>query len=158
VSEPATSLDRLHDIVPAPAVPWWPPAPGWYVLAGLLLLVGALILIRLVARHRANAYRRAALRELERANDAATIATILRRTALAVAPRSEVAGLHGGAWLDWLEARCRTPMDESARRLLGDGVYDRAAADAPLSSLQDYAARWIRLHTASQNPREPSRC
>ena len=37
-----TSLERLHDIVLPPPVPWWPPAPGWYWVMGLL---GALLLL-----------------------------------------------------------------------------------------------------------------
>jgi hypothetical protein len=41
-----TSLDRLHDIVAAPAMPWWPPAVGWYWLFGLLFLLLIVFLLR----------------------------------------------------------------------------------------------------------------
>ena len=40
MNESPTGLDRLHDIVLPPPIPWWPPAPGWYVVLGVLLLAG----------------------------------------------------------------------------------------------------------------------
>jgi hypothetical protein len=50
VNPEATSLDRLHDIVQAPEVPWWPPAPGWFWLGAgliiLLVLIGVYALLR----------------------------------------------------------------------------------------------------------------
>lgn len=146
MNETATSLDRLHDLVPPPAVPWWPLAAGWYVVLALLLIILIFLLIRLVSRYRANAYRRTALRELDSLADAAAIAELLRRTALAVAPRSDIAEKTGEAWLAWLAAQCPETMPDAVRTQLTVGVYGRTAADHELNLVRDYAARWIARH------------
>ena len=104
-------LRDLH--LPEP-VGWWPPAPGWWLLAGMLLL-GLVWLLVWYVRHRAfTAARRHALKHLDtysaefvKHGDAVLlgkqISELLRRTMLAYAPRAEVAGLTGEAWLEWLD-------------------------------------------------------
>ena len=146
MNESATSLDRLHDLVLPPAVPFWPLAPGWYVVFAFLFAVLLLAAIRAVARYRANAYRREALRKLALLEQPAAIAELLRRTALAVAPRPVIAEKTGAAWVDWLAAQCPEEMSGTVRERLTAGVYGRPTADPELSSLRDYAARWITGH------------
>lgn len=104
-----------------PEVGWWPLAPGWWVLIALsaLLLVA---LARLIARRsRRNRARRAALKQLDLARrtyaadgDVTKLATrlseILRRTMLAYAPRQDVAGLTGRAWVEWLDRDLDEPL------------------------------------------------
>lgn len=144
--DPAVSLDRLHDIIAPPAVPWWPPAPGWYVVVGIALVVAAVFAFRAWRRWRANAYRREALRELASAPDAAAIATLLRRTALAESPRPEIARLGGDAWLDWLSKRSPEPMSPAVREGLVAGVYDPDLKGLDLTPLRAWAGRWIAAH------------
>ena len=104
-------LRDLH--LPEP-VGWWPPAPGWWIL--LLILAGLVAygLHRAYQRRQRNAARRAALRKLahyqaeylEHRNPVMLgkqLSTLLRRGMLAYAPRGEVAGLTGDAWLQWLD-------------------------------------------------------
>ena len=146
MTQAPTSLDRLHEIVLPPAVSWWPPAPGWYVLLGLLILAAAGLAWRFWQRWRANAYRRAALRELTTLRDAPAIAELLRRTALAVAPRTAVVGKTGDAWADWLVAQSAEAMSPEVRQLLSAGVYGPPVQDREVSVLRDYAARWISRH------------
>lgn len=146
MNESAASLDRLHDLTLPPPVPWWPPAPGWYVVAGFVALVLLIVAQRGWAAWRARAYRREALRELRAADQAATIAALLRRTALAVVPRSVVAGKSGEAWLDWLSAHGPEPMPETVRSQLGSGLYGPDSRARDLAALRDYAARWISHH------------
>ncbi len=105
------SLRDLH--LPEP-VGWWPLAPGWWLLAGLALLGGVWLTI-VYFRHRAfTAARRHALRKLESYSSAYVghgsavelgkqVSELVRRTMLAYAPRAEVAGLTGEAWLEWLD-------------------------------------------------------
>lgn len=64
MSADPTGLDKLHDILVPPPVPWWPPAPGWYWILGLAAVIGAVLLWRAVARWQRNRYRREALAEL----------------------------------------------------------------------------------------------
>ncbi|MBK6737400.1 MAG: DUF4381 domain-containing protein [Haliea sp.] len=64
MSADPTGLDKLHDILVPPPVPWWPPAPGWYWVLGLAAVIGAVLLWRAVARWQRNHYRREALAEL----------------------------------------------------------------------------------------------
>jgi hypothetical protein len=155
MTEDPTSLDRLHDIVLPPAVPWWPLAPGWYVLLGLLVLATAWLARRSWKRWRANAYRRAALRELAVLQDAPAIAELLRRTALAVAPRTVIAEKTGSAWTDWLVAQSAEAMSPQVRQLLSVGVYGPPVPEQQVSALRDYAARWISSHRQPDHPGVP---
>jgi len=146
MNEAATSLDRLHEIVLPPEVSWWPLAPGWYVVGGILLVLLLVLFHRAWKRWRANAYRRAALRELASVNDAAGIAELLRRTALAAAPRPLIAAMTGTAWLDWLTDQCPEAMPDAVREQLTAGVYARRAKQDELRVLRDYAVHWIARH------------
>jgi Flp pilus assembly protein CpaB len=149
MSDSATSLERLHDIMLPTPVPWWPPAPGWIALLALLVAVAAWIAWRAWKTWRANAYRRAALHELAALRDAAPIAELLRRTALVVAPRSIVAANAGVSWTDWLDANAAEPMSDEVRRLLVAGIYAPPNSHREFGALRDYAARWITHHTAN---------
>lgn len=147
MSNSATSLDRLHDIVQPAPIPWWPPAPGWSVLLAVLLLVLAWRGWRLWKRWQADRYRREALRLLEMAGDVTAIAELLRRTALVIAPRQNVATMTGQRWVAWLQVCYLGDMPETVRDLLISGVYGSATAEAnELAILRDYASSWISGH------------
>jgi hypothetical protein len=92
----------------------WPLAPGWWVVIAMLLLCVAYLVRKSFIKWRYNAPRRLALRELNRIRgeydsgvDIVTLgkelSELLRRAMLAYAPRNEVAGLTGDAWLRWLD-------------------------------------------------------
>ena len=150
MNESAASLDRLHDLVLPPAVPWWPLAPGWYVVMALALLTAAWMSFRAWKRWQSNAYRREAARELASLESSAAIAELLRRTALAIAPRSVIAEKTGAAWVDWLAVQSPEAMPDSVRAQLTTGVYGRPAPSPELCALRDYATRWITRHRRIQ--------
>lgn len=98
-------LLRLLEDAPEPLpIPLTPQTPGWIVL-GAAALIALVVMVRwALRRHRAEAYRRAALRELVQAGDnPEAVASILRRTALAGFPRGDVAALAGTDWLAFLD-------------------------------------------------------
>ena len=146
MKDEATSLDRLHDIVLPPDVSWWPLAAGWQLVLALVFAAACFLAYRVWKKWMSNAYRRAALRELAGANDVSSVAEILRRTALAVAPREEIAGMSGETWLEWMNARCADAFPNEVGRQLTDGVYGHGGTEHDLSSLRDHAARWIAQH------------
>lgn len=142
----ATSLDRLHDIVLPPPVSWWPLAPGWYVIFVLLGLAVAWGAWRYWKQWRADQYRREALRQLTQLQNAPSIAELLRRTALAVMPRSEIAAKTGAAWPDWLDEQNSETMPAEVRQMLISGIYSHTYTDKEVNLLRNYTARWISSH------------
>ncbi len=154
MSDDATSLDRLHDLALPPPVPWWPPAPGWYALLAIIALAIMVWAVRHWFRWRANAYRRAALRELKSAHTVSAVSEVLRRAALAIAPRSTVAELTGAKWPEWLAERSPDPIPNQVSDQLAAGIYapsddasdleTRRASD--LEALRSYASNWILHH------------
>jgi hypothetical protein len=121
----------LRDLHLPEAISWWPLAPGWWVLiAGALIALS--YLVHLYLQHRSgSAARRYALRQLdaltaefEQHGDAvafsSNVSELLRRTMLAYAPRGEVAGLTGEAWLQWLDRGLDRPrfQGDAGRKLL----------------------------------------
>lgn len=110
----------LRDLHLPDPVSWWPLAPGWWLLIALAL-AGVAVLVRAWQRARSrNAARRQALRVLEarvaeygRHGNAVRLGSelseLLRRTMLAYAPRADVAGLTGEAWLAWLDRGLERP-------------------------------------------------
>ena len=154
----------LRDLHLPAEISWWPPAPGWWLLLGLAG-IGVLVLTVFARKARAgNAARRAALRVLDDyAGDyrrhrnpvilATQVSALLRRVMLAYAPRSEVAGLTGRDWLEWLDR----DLDDvtfagGAGRLLLELPYrnpdtlvaDDPAADDKIDALLDAVRRRIR--------------
>jgi len=142
MSDPA-DLSNLRDIVLPPEVALWPPAPGWWIVAAggaaaLAILVGAA-----VARYRHNAYRRAALRELDKA-EARDISAILKRAALAAWPRAEVASLTGAAWLAFLDRTGRTDAFSRGPGRDLEALAFGAAGDR--NAVLAAARAWLRGH------------
>jgi hypothetical protein len=154
------SLDRLHDIVIPPPVPWWPPAPGWHVLAFVLVLLLVLGLAELWQHHCANAYRRAALRELDRLEEKTRwqeLPGLLKRVALAAFPRSEVAGLTGASWITWLNQNGGgIKFSPNSARLLSGEVYNPDTIKTlTVENWQETATtvrHWIHSHRAGPSP------
>lgn len=148
-------LDLMHELILPEAVSRMPEGPGWWILSGWLVLMIAIIVQVLVAHHRRNRYRREAMQVLTvieaSANDdplaaATSIAALLKQTALAVYPRTEIASLHGEDWARFLS--------ESASN---DAEVGRSAMDLATASYQpgadgrklvSPARRWIRIHRA----------
>lgn len=131
-------------------VGWWPLAPGWWLLIAVLV-IATVLLVRAWWQHRAHsAARRRALRQLEESRSAyathgnpvtlgAEVSELLRRTMLAYAPRAEVAGLTGDAWLAWLDRDLDEPRfrDGPGRSLL-ELPYrkpESAAADVDIDGM-----------------------
>jgi hypothetical protein len=144
-TDPA-SLDNLREIVLPPPVPWWPLAPGWWLLFAAIALAALAFAFRLFRRWRANAYRRAALRELAVAGDVPAIAEILKRTALVAYPRKDVAALSGAAWLAWLAETGGRPVPATVAERLTLGVFTNHD-DSNIGEVPAFAADWIRSHT-----------
>lgn len=152
MTDESTSLDRLHDIVPPPDIPWWPPAAGWYAV----LLVVAVLLLRTAWKTwqswRQNAWRREALQELRTAGSVAAVAAVLRRCGLVMESRARIAALNGSEWVDWIERQTDAAVPDSIRRLLLHDVYGRGSSSAsPLPALKQFATAWI--HALKPGPR-----
>lgn len=157
------SLANLHDIVGAPPAPWWPPAPGWFVLAAVLVAIVVYSVLCWQSRRRANAYRRAALAELDlltrnlnnpeqRVPSLRALPELVKRTALAAWPRSAVAGLSGDLWLEWLDDSWpRTGFAQGAgQKLLQLSYADSSQLfDLPPEEVDDLVVlirQWIAQH------------
>ena len=110
----------LRDLHLPDPVNWWPLAPGWWVIA-VLALIGLGWLLRYAWRVRQfNSPRRYAVRTLAAVEAeylshrnpvrlGQQLSELLRRGMLAYAPRHEVAGLTGEAWLRWLDKGLSVP-------------------------------------------------
>lgn len=111
----------LRDLHLPEAIGWWPPAPGWWVLAAVFAVLLGRYLWHVFRHWRRGSARRLALRELSAIagryaadGNVATLASdasaLLRRAMLAYAPRGQVAGLTGEAWLAWLDRGLEQPL------------------------------------------------
>ncbi len=145
-------LEQMRDLVEPEAVAWTPQTVGWLVVTLWLAAVALLVAVRACLSWRRNRYRRRALAELSAIRSRArrgeasgeSLAVLLKRTALAVYPRREVAALHGNRWADFLRRSSR-----------GDRVVARAAdelasaayrRDVDVAALIAPAGRWIKVH------------
>lgn len=142
-------LDLLEPVPQPPAIPLTPQTPGWVILALLLFALGFWGIRRIRAPHRAKAYRRAALAELASTrDDAARIAALLRRTALAGYPRQMVAGVTGQDWLGFLDRSYGgTGFSTGPGQVVITAPYQSSTSDPALTTL---ARTWIRDHKPGQ--------
>lgn len=157
------TLATLADVAVPPPPSWAPQTIGWPVAGGLLLAVLAWAGWRAWRRYRANRYRREALAELARlplgadpAHRVAALrqmAVVLKRTALAAWPRTQVASLAGNDWAAFLQAHAGRAQDAAPllAALVHDAEYrdDAVLAQWPQTQVQAVAGacrRWIAEH------------
>lgn len=121
----------LRDLHLPDPVGWWPLAPGWwFVILSAAAGLGWLLL-RVWRSRQYNAARRYAIRELaaveaqylehrDPVEFGKQVSQLLRRSMLAYAPRHEIAGLTGEAWLKWLDRDLPVPYfhTEGGKNLL----------------------------------------
>ncbi len=151
--DPLAALQPLRE--PA-AIGWWPPAPGWWILAALLLVGSAVLAYLLWRRHRRNAYRRRALRQLDALHaDLAqgrddtlryieSVNALLKSVALAAYPRPEVASRHGESWRAFLNAQL--PDAEQFAEDFDDAAYRDPPPAIDTQQVHRSARYWIRHH------------
>ena len=168
-SDPA-SLQNLNDIVLPATVGWWPLATGWYFLFALLLIALAWFGCRSLHRWMNNRYRRAALRELqwlaeriqkaeERDANLRQIPILLKRTALSVYPRSQVASLTGKDWFRFLISAEKNPsFTEASANTLYTVSYstgELSTVDAQAATALLNASRsWLKHHRPIARPKD----
>jgi len=122
-----------------PAAPnFWPPASGFWILVALILMLLSTVAWYIRHARRRSAYRRAGLALLESAQTAYEINVVLKRVALAVFPREQVAPLHGEDWIQFIQSSC---PHESLSALSQSGK----AIDST-ESIRANARTWIRKH------------
>jgi hypothetical protein len=146
--EPNLPLRDIH--LPAP-ISWWPPAPGWWLLLfGIPTLL--ILLVWLWRWVRRKTVRKLALAELESiagSNADARekvqgLAILLRRVALSVYPREQVAGLVGEPWLAFLDGPSgEKRFSAGAGRLFIEAPY-RREVQADLDALFALCREWIK--------------
>lgn len=119
-------------------------APGWDVLGGVVLLVMGGVIWVFIRHYRKNRYRREALAMLARMEDLYSVNMLLKRVAMGILPREEVAGLRGGEWIEFLNTmRRRRLFDERDERLVS-GLY--GPAEGAGEGFRGKAHEWIKKH------------
>lgn len=147
-------LAELKDIHLPEIIGWWPPALGWWLLLVLSLVVLLLVLVGIRKKRERMAPYRAAMKEFDRItvdyrthNDAIKLSQqlsiLLRRIAISVMPRSEVAGLTGEMWLEYLDKLSGETIlcSDSGRQLLQAPYRAGVAVDA--DALLATCKQWI---------------
>jgi hypothetical protein len=170
---PADPLAGLHDVVVPEPVSFLPATPAWLAVLALLLAAFAWLAFRAWRRWRRNRYRReaaAVLRSIEsRLGSAATreealaeLPVLVKRVALQLVRREEVAALSGTPWLEFLDRTWEeSAFSSGPGRLLPKIAYGtperRAAVSrADVDELVALLRQWIPRHRAPSIPERES--
>lgn len=155
--EGSNPLDNLRDIHLPQPIDWWPLAPGWWIIATFIIASIVALSIWLHRRARQRRYRKIAAKQLraiyrhwqQQRDDLAfaqSINRLLKQTALAAFPASDVAALNGADWLDFLDRHLRKPrFTEPDVRALAT-LYLREPEPIAIKALHDATQHWIRSH------------
>ena len=153
-------LNQLADIHLPEPVSYWPPAPGWWVLA-VLLLIGLVIFARyLMAKRERQKICQHAVAELDRCFERLgqtsdsldkaqlhyvnEVNSVLRRVALVHFPDSNVAGLGGSAWVDFIREKGDSSLlNEDIAAALSHGRF-QTRCDVDADDLNALGQAWIR--------------
>lgn len=147
-----TLLQQLKDLHNPASVSWWPLAVGWYGVIFLLLLVLSLfgfLFYRYRQRKKRHDFIFQQLTSIEKKlldHDPTAVSdcsVLLRKIALLHFPRQEVAGLHGAAWLEFLDRTGNTQeFSQGCGRLLITVAYQQQWDDTA-TQLLPLIKRWM---------------
>ncbi len=142
----------LRDVQIPAAISWWPPAIGWWILA-ILIPLSLYLLFRLYRRLTRKTALKAAKKyfkvlqqdtDLNEQEKLQALSTLMRRTAISLYPRNDVAGLVGSEWLSFLDNSMPTAQFSSKTgQLLTDALYRSPTKLESLTPLFALCATWL---------------
>ena len=153
----SSPLQGLRDVHLPPPISLWPPAPGWWITLGLVMM-GVMLCLWILRNRRRKQSCRLAMNELSAIKQyyethrddqwlIQRLSVMVRRYALARFPRTEVAGLAGMAWLQFLDRSGRTnQFTDGIGHLLSSGPYQQQAVSA--AELVPLVEQWIKQVTS----------
>ena len=154
----------LKDIHLPDAISWWPPAIGWWLLALLIpiLIVFSYWLYKRLTRKTALKTAKNALSaiklnaELDNTQKLRELSILLRRVAVSLAPRTEVASLTGHSWLAFLDqSLIGAPFSQGGGQLLITAPYRNTAASAEeINVLINLCEDWLKAQTKPAKKRQ----
>ncbi len=144
--------EPMWGLVEAPlpeAVSYLPQTGGWLAVAVLLVSLLIWWALRRRAAWRRDAWRREALAELAAMEGdtrrLAGLPHLLRRCALALAPRVDIASLRGEAWIAWLNGRAgRTHFTREDAARLDALAYESRPVEDDDARIAKLCAAWLR--------------
>jgi hypothetical protein len=155
------ALKGFQEISNPETVHWFPLATGWYVVAAVAAIFLGWKLFLAAKRYIADAYRRNALRQLQRINadfDSGDLSRrqylqqlrqLLKATTLVIYQRHKVASLSGQQWAQFLNQKTDNDyFDKDILALLENPTY-RRQYEADTDSLKRFSqcvARWLTHH------------
>ena len=142
----------LRDIHLPDPIGWWPLAPGWWGVLGLVSLL--IVILVFVFRHKRRVTPiELALHELSllEANPAISareqlesLSVLMRRVALTLYPREDVAGRVGEDWLNWLNsATSEAQFDGDLGKILVFGLYSESQSSTSVAELLAMYRKWL---------------
>ena len=146
----------LRDIHLPDAVGFWPLAYGWWILVFLFVVMIALSIF-LYYRNQRKRYSAISLAKKELAEIQETfsrdnnperlvreVSILIRRLAISLFPRTDVAHLTGDSWLQFLDQQVEGhPFSTGEGRILVDAPYRRNFVSEDVESIVRHCALWI---------------
>lgn len=151
-----TVNNSIGQLVQPEAIGYSFDTPGWYLVLGLLLLTAFIIAIFLYRKFRRNAYRREAVKKIERIVQQQNnriiyeINLLLKAMALRVFGRQNVAALYGVEWFEFLKSTVNTKQSFTNNRFaeFTKALYD---TNYKLNKSEEkewieFALLWVKTH------------
>jgi hypothetical protein len=147
----------LKDIHLPETIGWWPPAIGWWLLAFLipLLMVFFYWLYKRLTNRTAIKTAKsklAAIKQdpaLDNSKKLHELSMLIRRVAISINPRTEVASLTGRQWLAFLDKSLTgAPFSEGCGQLLATAPYRNSPpTELEVSQLISLCENWLKAQT-----------
>ncbi len=150
------SLSQLHDIHLPPPVSSFPSGIGWWIIILLCLSIIIFFIHYLYNKQQQQLFRRLALTELQQIQTQSeyqnnpvlllkALSDLLRRVAIIISPRTEVAQLTGQAWLRYLDKTGNTQeFTQGVGKVLLSGPYQKQLAESlDKEALIQLIHKWI---------------
>jgi len=157
---PTTQLP-LKDIHLPEAIGWWPPAIGWWLLAVFIPLVIAFLYWlykRLTSKTAIKTAKKnlAAIKHnpaLDNNQKLRELSMLIRRVAISITPRTEVASLTGRQWLAFLDKSVTgAPFSEGCGQFLADAPYrNNPPSELEISQLFSLCEDWLKAQTKQKS-------
>ncbi len=147
----------LKDIHLPEAIGWWPPAIGWWLLAVFIPLLIAFLYWLYKRLTRKTAIKTArnnlvAIKQnsaLDNGQKLRELSMLIRRVAISINPRTEVASLTGRQWLTFLDSSVTgAPFSEGCGQLLVEATYrNTSPTGLEISQLINLCEDWLKAQT-----------